>query len=128
VDAFSQGRMEKLSKAPPHPKFEQINVQTCLKHWYKQSPKLEHLYDLLCDLVHPNFGSGLLTMRSLDGEIVAGGVAGQFTCMWIVAPTLACIVGAYNDIQLSMKGLCDLRLDPSHQGTAVWHVKAPPTS
>jgi hypothetical protein len=40
-------------------KYEQINAATCLQAWAKEDPKIGVLYDLFCDMVHPNFGSTL---------------------------------------------------------------------
>jgi len=111
-DAFIEHRFDELSKTPHQPNLQQVNVQTCLSHWYKDKPRLEHLYNLLSDMVHPNLGSNLLTMRTLDNETVAGGLSGEFLCMFIVAPTLAGVVGAYMEIQQSLQRLCQLRLQP----------------
>ena len=72
--------------------------------------QVEHLYNLLSDMVHPNPGSNLLTMRTLDSETVAGGSSGEFICRFIVAPTFAGVVGAYMELQCSLQRLCQLRL------------------
>lgn len=101
-DAFIEGRLDELSKTPHQEHLTQINIRTCLKHWFRDSPKLESLYDLFCDLVHPNLGSNFLVMRSLNGELVAGGTGGKTSSLFIVCPSLAGIIGAYKEIQQNL--------------------------
>jgi hypothetical protein len=98
-DAFVERRFDQLSKIPEQEHLAQVNVQTCLQKWYRDSPKLESLYDLMCDLVHPNIGSAFLVVRAQDRKLVAGGKGGDNQALFIVAPTLAGIVGAYKEIQ-----------------------------
>lgn len=45
----------------------QVNVNTCIQNWVKQEPNIQVLYDMFCDLVHPNIGSTFLVMRLWDG-------------------------------------------------------------
>lgn len=117
-DAFVEKRFAELNKQPHQPHLKQIHINDCLRDWYQEKPNLEHLYDLLCDLVHPNFGSTLMIVRSMDREVVAGGSGGSYLCSFIVTPTLACVVGAYNEIQLSFQRLCHLRLVPKSNGSS----------
>ena len=72
-----RGDLINLSKMPEQEHLAQVNVQTCLQEWYRDSPKLESLYDLMCDLVHPNIGSAFLVVRAQDGKLVAGGKHGD---------------------------------------------------
>ena len=37
----------------------QVNVLTCVKRWAQQEPGVLIVYNLFCDLVHPNIGSAL---------------------------------------------------------------------
>jgi hypothetical protein len=112
-DAFFEGRFDQLSKNPEPERLPQINVQTCLKQWYADNPKVEPLYDLMCDLVHPNLGSTFLVLRSDDGKVVAGGHKGTYASMFIIAPTLAGITGAMAEIKRSLDSLMALTLrDP----------------
>lgn len=46
---------------------EQFSVCSCLEKWAAQEPGVGVLYDLLCDMVHPNIGSVMATMVR-DGE------------------------------------------------------------
>lgn len=39
---------------------EQVNVLTCIEKWGKSSPEVLVIYNLFCDLVHPNIGSSFL--------------------------------------------------------------------
>jgi hypothetical protein len=41
---------------------EQVHVSTCLEKWAGHEPGIGVLYDLLCDMVHPNIGSVMSTM------------------------------------------------------------------
>lgn len=98
-DAFIEGRFNELSNTPHQEHLAQVNIRTCLNHWFKESPKIESLYDLLCDLVHPNFGNNLLVIRTLQQKLVAGGIGGNNVSLFVVYPTLAGIIGTYKDIQ-----------------------------
>ena len=111
-DSFVEKRFTELSKQPHQPHLKQVHINDCLRDWYKEKPNVEHLFDLLCDLVHPNFGGSLMIVRSMDGEVVAGGSGGSYLCSFIITPTLAGIVGAYDEIQFSFQRLCRLRLAP----------------
>ncbi len=110
-DAFIEGRIDELSKVPHQEHLAQVHVQKCLRKWYKDSPKLESLYDLMCDLVHPNLGSNFLVTRSQDGKLVSGGRGGSNVSLFIVAPTLAGIIGAYNEIQAALTSLDAFKLE-----------------
>ena len=56
----------------------QVNVLTCLQKWMKEEPAIANLYELFCDLVHPNLGSTLLVSRLIDKQkIGVGGSEGQ---------------------------------------------------
>jgi hypothetical protein len=49
----------KPGRTPPK---EQVNVATCLEKWARVEPGIGVLYDLLCDMVHPNIGSVMSIM------------------------------------------------------------------
>jgi hypothetical protein len=50
------------------PPVEQVNVTTCLERWAEAEPGVGVLYDLLCDMVHPNIGSAMsVTVPHEDG-------------------------------------------------------------
>ncbi|MDQ5936870.1 MAG: hypothetical protein QG574_4210 [Cyanobacteriota bacterium erpe_2018_sw_21hr_WHONDRS-SW48-000092_B_bin.40] len=44
-----------LSLAQP----EAINIKTVIERWSKEQPVVEVIYDMFCDMVHPNYGSML---------------------------------------------------------------------
>ncbi len=97
--AFLEKRFEDLAKQSDDEGILQVNVQTCLSKWYKDSPSVEVLYDLLCDLVHPSLGSNLTVIKAWEGKVTACGAHGESDMVFVVAPTLAGIVGAYKEIQ-----------------------------
>ena len=53
-----QAKKWKRGRAAP---IEQVNVSTCLEKWAHDQPGVGVLYDLLCDMVHPNIGSLMST-------------------------------------------------------------------
>lgn len=51
----------------------QFRIGDCIRDWKKDDPSIGILYDLFCDLVHPNLGSTLLIARIWpDGTGVGG--------------------------------------------------------
>jgi len=98
-DAFVARRFDELSNVADGDTPSQVNVATCLKKWYKDSPPLHGLYDLFCDLVHPNLGSNLLILRVGSEGLLAGSAEGQYGCDFIVLPTLVGLVGVYEEVQ-----------------------------
>lgn len=112
-DAFISGKFGELSKVPSGP--QQVHVQACLDNWYKESPPIEGLYHLMCDLVHPNLGSNLTVIRTHEGKFAAcGDIGGYNYIMCIVIPTLAALVGTYRVIQESLMALEALKIDRNH--------------
>ncbi len=49
-------KKETVPTGTPH----QTNVLTCIENWGKESPGIIVIYNLFCDLVHPNMGSTFL--------------------------------------------------------------------
>jgi phage shock protein PspC (stress-responsive transcriptional regulator) len=47
----------------------QVNVMTCIEKWEKDSHYVGVLYELFCDMVHPNLGSTLCIATPADGAI-----------------------------------------------------------
>lgn len=111
-NAFIKGNFDELTKMPHQDHLLQVNSTTCLQKWFKESPKMEPLYDLFCDLVHPNLGSNLLTMGVRDSNLVAGAIGAQSTSMFIIAPTLAGVLGAFKTAKSGVQALAELRLYP----------------
>ena len=108
--AFVSKKFDELSNVADDPEMAQVNVQTCLSSWYKGSPQIKGLYDLLCDLVHPNLGSNLTVIRTYDGKLAACGDKGEEMTMFVIAPTLAGLVGAYRVVQESLLAIERLKV------------------
>lgn len=65
ITAKKQGkRLETPAVAP-----EQINVATCLDKWAAEVPEVQMIYNLFCDLVHPNIGSNFLVSSVREEKI-----------------------------------------------------------
>ncbi len=111
-DAFIEGRFSDLTKTPDQPDLAQVNSTTCLQKWFKESPKLESLYDLFCDLVHPNLGSNLLVLGTLEDELLPGAKGAKSSSLFIVAPTLAGILGSFKTAKKSVERLAAQRFFP----------------
>lgn len=47
----------------------QVNVNTCIEHWADQMPEILLVYNLFCDLVHPNIGSSFLVASTFDTRL-----------------------------------------------------------
>jgi hypothetical protein len=54
----------------------QVNVLTCLERWAREAPIVMILYELLCEMVHPNLGSTFLVASKKDGRLSFGRLAG----------------------------------------------------
>ena len=104
-DALLSGRFDEVRAKPDYEELRQTHVQTCLGHWYRESPKVESLYSMLCDMVHPNFGSSLLVIRTDNGSLLAGGEGGTPAAAHLVYPTLAGTLGAFKIVQHSFQEL-----------------------
>lgn len=48
---------------------QQVNVLTCLEHWAAELPEVMIVYNLFCDLVHPNIGSNFLVAATSDNRM-----------------------------------------------------------
>lgn len=113
-NAFIEGRFSELTQEPDQPDQIQINSNTCLQKWYKESPNFESLYNLFCDLVHPNLGSNLLVLGTLGGKLVPGARAkgAVSSSLFIIAPTLAGIIGSFETAKESIERLAAQRFFP----------------
>lgn len=77
-DTYFKGDFEKLTKEYKIEDYKsQVNVKTCLDKWVEEQPEIKVLYDLFCDLVHPNIGSTFLVMKGGNGSIIFGGNEGH---------------------------------------------------
>lgn len=57
-------RIEPRAGAP-----EQVNVATCIDKWAAEMPEVQMIYNLFCDLVHPNIGSNFLVASVREEQI-----------------------------------------------------------
>lgn len=112
--AFVSKKFDELSNVPDDTKIAQVHVQTCLDNWYKESPQVKGLYDLLCEFVHPNLGSNLTVIRAYEGRLAACGEKGEDMNMFVAAPTLAGLVGAYRVVQESLLAIEGLKVVESN--------------
>lgn len=57
---------------PPNLVAEQRNVYTCVEHWARAHPRVLVVYNLFCELVHPNVGSNFLVAYKHQGQVSFG--------------------------------------------------------
>jgi hypothetical protein len=63
---------ERLRNKKPPTKKASINVQTCIDKWAEENVKYRVVYDMFCDMVHPNVGSSvLIASHGPDGTYFA---------------------------------------------------------
>ena len=48
---------------------QQVNVLTCIEKWAEETPEILIVYNLFCDLVHPNIGSNFLVASTSEGKL-----------------------------------------------------------
>ena len=106
VDFFPQ--IEGL-KAESKVKPTQVNILTCLEKWGKENPSIIHLYELFCDLVHPNLGSTLLITRILDNQLVVGGERGNPLGQEIFNRTFGELLELFQEVQEQLTQLQSLK-------------------
>jgi len=111
-DAFLAGRFDELFGEKEDSSTQtQVNVLTCVQKWARETPPVLVLYDLFCDLVHPNIGSTLLIMKKWEEGVGFGGQNGEAFGEDIVIRTLAGLVSLFKDIRsyLNMMLLLQIR-------------------
>jgi hypothetical protein len=71
ICAYSNKAREKKRQSQAG-EMEQVNVLTCVQKFSNREPKFGVMYDLLCDLVHPNMGSNIFlgTLASKLGVVL----------------------------------------------------------
>lgn len=86
----------------------QVNVITCLEKWIQERAAIAQLYELFCDLVHPNLGSNLLISRLVEDQIGIGGSLGEPIGLEIMNRTFADLVALFEEVRdqlLQLKSL-----------------------
>ena len=76
---FLADHFQQIKGLKPEPIVQpaQVNIITCLEKWGRENQSIIPLYELFCDLVHPNLGSTLLITRILDDHLIVGGEKGK---------------------------------------------------
>ncbi len=77
----------------------QVNILTCLEKWGRENQSIIHLYELFCDLVHPNLGSTLLITRVLDNRLIVGGERGKPLGQEIFNRTFGELLELFQEVQ-----------------------------
>jgi hypothetical protein len=110
-DNFFDNYEKKIEGIKPHDssKPSQVNVITCLEKWGKENSSIINLYELFCDLVHPNLGSTILITRLVDHKLSIGGEEGEPMGRQIFHHTFTSIVELFQDIEEQLKQLQTLK-------------------
>lgn len=90
----------------------QVNILTCIQKWAKTEPKIDQLYGMYCDLVHPNLGGSLLVIGLHQGEISFGAGASHPMGEVIVRGSGAALVG--------IAGMFEAAIVSLREGLAEW--------
>lgn len=90
----------------------QVNVLTCVESWAMETPEVLIVYNLFCDLVHPNIGSTMLVASSSNDRLYFSKFRGEPLGRAIVEQSLPML------LSLTQKPLGDLL--PLLAST-VWH-------
>ncbi|WP_171037638.1 hypothetical protein [Pseudoalteromonas sp. S3776] len=110
MESFFAGDFESLmTKNKSTNDLSQVNILTCIQKWSKDKGSVEILYDLFCDLVHPNIGSSMLVMQTWDDGIGFGGKGKKFGHD-ILVKTIAGIILLFNKIKDYLKAMFLLQI------------------
>lgn len=111
-EAFLAGKFDELlsKKNDTAAEMKQVNVLTCVEKWANEVPPAMVLYDLFCDLVHPNIGSTLLIMKKWPDGAGFGGKDGEPAGQDIFIVTFAGLVGLFADIQIHLNDMLFLQV------------------
>ncbi len=91
------------------PNLNQFRVGECIKDWTKDDSSIKVLYDLFCDLVHPNLGSTLLTVKVWPDGTGVGGSRGYPFGRDLFAKTIAGLLQMIQETIILLNGLLLLR-------------------
>ena len=87
----------------------QVNILTCLEKWGRENRSIIRLYELFCDLVHPNLGSTLLITRILDNQLIVGGEKGKPLGQEIFNRTFGELLELFQEVQEQLIQLQSLK-------------------
>lgn len=78
-----------LPETPTPEQPSQVNILTCIQKWAREEPRIEQIYAMFCDLVHPNLGSSLLVLGITPEKLSFGP-----TCEHSLGEAIACGTGS----------------------------------
>jgi hypothetical protein len=117
-DMFFSGEFEELMSKKNHDKstndLAQVNTLTCIQKWSEDTKSIEILYDLFCDLVHPNVGSSMLVMHTWDDGVGFGGNEAKKVGYDILLKTVAGIILLFNEIRDYLNSMLILQIHDSN--------------
>jgi hypothetical protein len=87
----------------------QFRIGDCIKSWTEDDPSITVLYDLFCDLVHPNLGSTLLVVKIWPDGTGVGGSRGYPFGRDLFAKTIAGLIHIIKEATTLLDGLLLLR-------------------
>lgn len=68
----AKNKKKKLEESIQRIQNLQVNVLTCIEKWALKTPVIMILYELLCEMIHPNLGSTFLVASIQDGNLSFG--------------------------------------------------------
>ena len=110
-NTFLADRFQQIEGLKPETdaKPAQVNILTCLEKWGRENQSIIPLYELFCDLVHPNLGSTLLITRVLDNQLIVGGERGKPLGQEIFNRTFGELLELFQEIQEQLIQLQSLK-------------------
>ncbi len=113
-DELEQPQQGSVLKEP------QVNVLTCLQKWIKENSAIAGLYELFCDLVHPNLGSTLLISRLVERHnIGVGGSVGQPVGLEIFNRTFEQLIALFQEVRAQLMQLREFKFPESFYRTKI---------
>ena len=90
-------------------KLEQFRICKCIQDWATDDQSIAVLYDLFCDLVHPNLGSTLLVARVWEDGTGVGGNRGYPFGRDLFAKTIAGLMQVIQESIILLNSILLLR-------------------
>lgn len=111
-DALIEGKPDGLQKKRASEGTDwQVSVgRTALASLSKDLPIAQTLYNLLCDMVHPNMGGHFLLYREGQGTPTVGGSGSKTPALSVAAKPLAMMLGVYDIIADDLERLQNMHL------------------
>ncbi len=67
-----KNKEKELKESVNRIKNSQVNILSCVERWAREAPVVIILYELLCEMIHPNLGSTFLVSSISNGELSFG--------------------------------------------------------